>query len=213
MCSEVDGPPVSRPLLDSAELERVVAFHGHLCPGLAIGVQAAAIALREIGPHSKDEEVVAVVETDMCAVDAIQFLTGCTFGKGNLVHADYGKNSYTFFRRSDGKAIRIASRPDAWPRDPEHQELFAKIRAGEATPAERERFQQLHVSQSHAVLDLDPDQLFTVTQIDAEPPRRARIHTSITCARCGEGAMETRVRRFGGEELCQPCFDAALAAH
>jgi formylmethanofuran dehydrogenase subunit E len=29
----------------------------------------------------------------MCAVDAIRFLTGCTFGKGNLVHLDHGKNA------------------------------------------------------------------------------------------------------------------------
>jgi formylmethanofuran dehydrogenase subunit E len=40
-------------------------FHGHVCPGLAIGVRAAEVALEEIGPHSRDEEVVAVVETDM----------------------------------------------------------------------------------------------------------------------------------------------------
>ena len=40
-------------------------FHGHMCPGLAIGVRAAELALRDIGPHSGDEEVVAVVETDM----------------------------------------------------------------------------------------------------------------------------------------------------
>jgi hypothetical protein len=78
-----------------------------------MGVQAAWIARRESGPHSTDEEVVAVVETDMCAVDAIQSLTECTFGKGNLLHHDYGKNAYTFFRRSDGRAIREVGRPDA----------------------------------------------------------------------------------------------------
>lgn len=123
---------------------------------------------------------------------------------------DYGKNAYTFFRRSDGRAVRIVGRPAAWPRDPEHQELFAKIRAGDASVAERARFRQLHEAQSHALLALDPHDLFSVTEVDAEPPRRARIHTSVPCARCGEGVMETRVRRFGGEELCLPCFDAAL---
>jgi len=96
--SEGNGP------LSAKALERVVSFHGHLCPGLAMGVQASRLALREIGPSAKDEEVVAVVETDMCGVDGIQFLTGCTFGKGNLVHRDYGKNAYTFYRRSDGRA-------------------------------------------------------------------------------------------------------------
>jgi len=44
---------------------QAAAFHGHMCPGLAIGVRAAEVALSEIGPHSADEEVVAVVETGM----------------------------------------------------------------------------------------------------------------------------------------------------
>jgi len=54
-------------------LNQIQAFHGHLCPGLVMGIRAAEIALQEIGAHSADEEVVAVVETDMCAIDAIQF--------------------------------------------------------------------------------------------------------------------------------------------
>ena len=198
-------------MIDEATLEQVVEFHGHLCPGLAMGVQAAQIALREIGPHAKDEEVVAVVETDMCGVDAIQFLTGCTFGKGNFIHRDWGKNVYSFYRRSDGRAIRIAGRRDSWQRDPEHQELFAKVRTGMATDAEKRRFQELHVAQSHAVLERDPDSIFAFEEISGPPPRKARIHATVTCARCGEGAMETRVRRLDGQELCVPCFDAALA--
>ena len=197
--------------IDEQTLERVVDFHGHLCPGLAMGVQAARIARREVGPHSADEEVVAVVETDMCAVDAIQFLTGCTFGKGNLVHHDYGKNAYTFFRRSDGRAVRVVGRPDAWQRDPEHQALLAEIRDASASDTERARFRELHESQSRALLALDPEDLFSVTEIDAEPPHLARVHASVPCAQCGEAAMETRVRRLAGRELCQPCFDAAMA--
>ncbi len=197
--------------IDESTLARVVDFHGHLCPGLAMGVHAAQIARREIGPHSPDEEVVAVVETDMCAVDAIQFLTGCTFGKGNLVHRDYGKNAYTFFRRSDGRAVRVVGRPDAWQRDPEHQALVAKIREGTASDVERARFRELHQSQSRALLSLDPDELFSVAEVDGPPPPMARIHPSVPCAQCGEGVMETRVRRLGDRELCQPCFDAAMA--
>jgi formylmethanofuran dehydrogenase subunit E len=63
---------------------------------------------------SPDEEIVAVVETDMCGVDAIQYLTGCTFGKGNLIHKDYGKNAFTFYRRRDGKAMRLVLRPTVY---------------------------------------------------------------------------------------------------
>jgi len=97
-------------MLDTATLERIIEFHGHMCPGLAMGIRAAEVALEQVGAHSADEEVVAIVETDMCGVDAVQFLTGCTFGKGNLVHLDYGKNAYTFLRRSDGRAIRVSTR-------------------------------------------------------------------------------------------------------
>ena len=198
-------------MIDEQTLERVVDFHGHMCPGLAMGVQAAQIALREIGPHAKDEEVVAVVETDMCGVDAIQFLTGCTLGKGNLIHRDWGKNAFTFFRRSDGRAVRITLRPDAWQRDPEHQELFAKVRANSATPEERARFREVHESQSRQVLAQDPESLYEVQEVGGPPPHRARIHVTVVCARCGEGAMETRVRRLGGRDLCMPCFEAALS--
>ena len=51
--------------IDEETVERVEAFHGHMCPGLAIGIRAAELALQEIGPHARDEEVVAIVETDM----------------------------------------------------------------------------------------------------------------------------------------------------
>lgn len=189
---------------DVAAAER---FHGHMCPGLAIGIRAARIALREIGPHAADEEVVAIVETDMCAVDAIQALTGCTFGKGNLIHLDHGKNAYTFIRRSDGKAIRIAGKPGALDDDPEWSALFTKVRAGQAMAGEQARFQALHRQRAMAVLEIPEERLFTVQPVPPVVPARARIHDSIPCAICGEPTMETRTRRFQGQTLCIPCFE------
>lgn len=198
-------------MIDSETLDAMVRFHGHMCPGLAMGVRAAEVALDLVGPHSKDEEVVAIVETDMCAVDAIQFMTGCTFGKGNLLHRDYGKNAYTFIRRSDGKAVRISTRTKgAGPNDPEWEELFARVRAGTASEDERKRFQARHLERSQLMLRIPIEQLYNVREIDMEMPHRARIHTSVTCESCGEPTMETRVRRFGGRELCQPCFETAF---
>ena len=54
-------------------------FHGHICPGLIIGYQAAVLA-KELLEQKRDvdEELVAVVENDACGVDAIQWLLGCT---------------------------------------------------------------------------------------------------------------------------------------
>jgi formylmethanofuran dehydrogenase subunit E len=193
-------------------VEDVVRFHGHMCPGLAMGIRAAEVALREVGPHSSDEEVVALVETNMCAVDAIQYLTGCTFGKGNLIHLDYGKNAYTFIRRSDGKAIRVSTRPGAFGRGPEYSELSAKVRKKGATEDEQARFKELRADRSEAILHAPEEELYVVEELeDVEIPPMARIHNSITCADCGEPTMETRVQKLEGRELCPACFESALS--
>lgn len=189
-------------------IQKIQEFHGHMCPGLAIGIRAAEVALEEIGKHATDEEVVAVVETDMCAVDAIQYLTGCTFGKGNLMHRDYGKNAFTFIRRADGKSLRVVTKPQAWGEpDSEHTQLFAKVREGKATPEERERFQKLHVARAQAILEAPTGRLFDIKEANSRVPKKARIHTSLPCEECGEMTMETRVRKFGGRNLCIPCFE------
>ena len=65
------------------DLAMAVEFHGHLCPGLTIGYLAAKVGLERLGiGRAEDEELIAIVENDSCAVDAVQVLTGCTFGKG-----------------------------------------------------------------------------------------------------------------------------------
>jgi formylmethanofuran dehydrogenase subunit E len=194
---------------DVLDVEGARRFHGHSCPGLAIGIRAAEVALWEIGPHSEDEEIVAVVETDMCAVDAIQYLTGCTFGKGNLIHLDYGKSVFTFIRRSDGKAIRIALRPEPWgPPDAEHEMLHERVHRGQASEEGLRRVQELRERQIRDILERPLADLFEIQQVEAVVPARARIHDSVRCAGCGEQVMETRARLFRGELYCIPCFEA-----
>jgi len=187
-------------MIDTETTRRIVEFHGHMCPGLAMGIRAAEVALAEIGPHAGDEEVVAIVETDMCGVDAIQFLTGCTFGKGNLIHLDYGKNAYTFVRRSDGRAIRISGRPEGWgrPRPP--------ASAGEGS----ERSMASMRERSDAILGAPLDELYEVRQVDAVVPPTARVLASLDCGACGEATMETRIRLLDGRQLCPPCFERAV---
>jgi formylmethanofuran dehydrogenase subunit E len=142
---------------------------------------------------------VVIVETDMCGVDAIQYLTGCTFGKGNLIHLDYGKNAFTFIRRSDGKALCIVTRSNAFgPPDPERQALF-----------EQARFSALHRQRGQQVLDAPEEALFKVREVEPHIPERARVMASLVWDACGERAMETRTRRFQGRTLCIPCFETS----
>ena len=41
--------------------------------------------------RAEDEELVSIAENDACGVDALRCVTGCTFGKGNLIFRDYGR--------------------------------------------------------------------------------------------------------------------------
>lgn len=191
------------------DIEGARRFHGHWCPGLAMGIRVAEVALREIGPHAEDEEVVAIVETDMCAVDAVQYLTGCTFGKGNLIHLDHGKNAFTFIRRSDGRAIRVVVRPEGWAESPELQELAEKARDQAAPEEERRRAADLlRQAQIQAILEGPLEELLQVQAAKSAIPAPARIQGSVRCAGCGEMVMETRARLLRGDVLCLPCFQA-----
>jgi formylmethanofuran dehydrogenase subunit E len=202
--------PTQTPL----DIEGARRFHGHSCPGLSMGIRVSEIALREIGAHSSDEEVVCITETDHCAVDAIQYFTGCTAGKGNLIHRDHGKSAFTFVRRSDGKAVRISARPDFWGKsDPKEREIFDRMRAEEPVSDEERRFfQQSREERIQAILDAPLEALFEVRQVEIEMPDKARILDSLICAECGESTMATRVRTFRGQPYCIPCFQALAQA-
>ncbi len=206
----VDGRRGAGTRVPPETVEDIVRFHGHMCPGLAMGIRAAEAALREVGPHSSDEEVVTLVETDMCAVDAIQYLTGCTFGKGNLIHLDHGKNAYTFIRRSDDRAVRVSTLAGAFDRSPEHVKLSSRVREGSATEEERVRYKEQRAGRVEAILRAPEEELYAVEELEAaEIPPMARIHGSVTCDGCGEPTMETRARGLEGKKLCPACFGAA----
>lgn len=194
--------------MTSEEIQGVIRFHGHWCPGLAIGIRAAQWALQELG-RSPDEEIVAVVETDMCGVDAIQYLTGCTFGKGNLIHKDYGKNAFTFYRRRDGKALRLVTRPRSLGElGDQLARLNSKMQKQGLTPEEKQRWEAAREHASRQIMEAEPEELFEIKTPTAPHPPKARILATLLCEACGEGVMESRTRRLGGQVLCIPCFEA-----
>lgn len=187
-------------------IDATIAFHGHSCPGLAIGIRAAELALRELD-NPRDSEIVAVVETDMCGVDAIQFLTGATMGKGNLIHRDHGKMAFSFFRRESGQGFRALLNPAArGGMDDELAELMRKSGDGSATEEDRRRMADLRSGLQRRFMELPLDEMFLITPMEKGAPRPPKILQSLVCGHCGEKTMESRTRRFAGATLCIPCF-------
>jgi len=188
-------------------IDKTIAFHGHQCPGLVIGIRAAELALKRLG-DTEGKDLVAVVETDMCGVDAIQFLTDCTFGKGNLIHKDYGKMAFSFYDRGKGMGFRMLLRPDvSGDLDSELRGLMKKAEDGTASEEERARIQILREKLQDRYMNLNLEEMFIVTEAVSSAPKPARILQSLRCEACGEMTMESRTRRFEGKTLCFPCFE------
>ena len=81
-------------------------MHGHFCPGLAMGVMAAVYAMRHLDVK---ENLTAIVETNNCFSDGVQWVTGCSFGNKALIYKDLGKTAFTLSDK-DGKGVRICSK-------------------------------------------------------------------------------------------------------
>jgi len=170
-------------ILDSPDFKRCAEFHGHICPGLSIGYRATKLAMQKLQENrALDEELVAIVENDSCAVDAVQVVTGCTFGKGNLVFHDHGKHVYTFAIRPTGQSVRLSLRPDGGPGDGVSRE-----------------------ERAHWIVHCEADELFEITRLTISLPAEAEIHQSVICQNCGEPVMDTRTCRVGDRIVCRPC--------
>lgn len=168
--------------------EEIVRFHGHSCPGLAIGYRMTLAALDQLKTlRAEDEELVAIVENDACGVDALQCLAGCTFGKGNLRFRDYGKHVYTLYSRSSGSGVRVLFHGRDVPED---------VRQDKARLAS-------------FILAAPLESIITVSAAAQLPPEPATIRQSLLCTSCGEPVMDSRTRVIEGRTVCLPCAENA----
>ncbi|MCR4400401.1 MAG: FmdE family protein [Syntrophomonadaceae bacterium] len=195
--------------MSQSPLEKAVQFHRHVCPGLLMGVRAAEFALQflRVSPD-RDEELVAIVETDSCAVDAIQAVLGCTFGKGNLVFLDHGKHVYTIASRERHRAVRIAQK---WGnlRGAEFERFRALAQKTDLSEEEELEREELRGRILEQIMSLPFEELFDYREVQLDLPPRASIHPSVRCVRCGEGVMQTRAVETGQGWLCRPCAGEA----
>ena len=185
------------------DFKEAAEFHGHTCPGLAIGYRIAKY-VKEHYPRSQDEELVCIAENKSCSIDAIQFMLGCTAGKGNLLFRDYGKQAFTFYSRNKNKALRIYFRGGILKG---MDELRQKMARGELGPEDRERMAAFRSQATEKVLSARDEDILKIEEVDIPAPEKARIYPSLKCEECGEEFMEILGRMAGGKVLCKGCFE------
>lgn len=186
-------------------LELAIQFHGHICPGLLMGVRVADFARQhlDVSPDF-DEELLAMVETNSCGVDAIQAILGCTFGKGNLIFKDFGKSVYTIASRDKQRAVRIAQkfkeRPE--PDSARFRQLNNQMGLTDAESSEKENLLGIIFER---IMSTPFEELFNWQDVEFEFPEKAQIFPTVQCAVCGEGVMEPRASRSGLGFVCPTC--------
>ena len=162
--------------------EKAVAFHGHVCGGIALGVRASMEAIERLNiTFSEDEELVCVTENDACGVDAVQAILGCTMGKGNLIYYGTGKIAFNFYNRKTGESFRLMAKPKK-PGGPKGQAYIDHV------------------------LDGPLEEIFDVMPTRYQLPETARSIDNAVCSVCGEAAPETKMRIQGRKPVCLECF-------
>lgn len=166
--------------------EDLIHFHGHSCPGLAIGYRMSRAGLNFLSSsRAEDEEIVAIVENDACGVDALQCLSGCTFGKGNLIFKDYGKQVYTLYNRKFRKGIRI---------------VFNARNVPDNVREDREKY-------INWLLTAPEEEVVSLMEVEIDEPEPAIVIKSVECEFCGESVMETRTSKVDNRIACIPCAE------
>lgn len=192
-----------------SDYQSCVDFHGHTCMGVTIGYLAAKLGMQLLGEmRAVDEELIVIVETDACCCDAIQVLTGCTFGKGNFFYRDYGKMAFTFASRTSGRGVRLVLKPEIFQIPEKEQALAEKIASHTATADEQKEYERLYEKRGKDFFAGGPEAFFDIkpTETSSLPPKAPRA-PSIACQTCGEMVMETKLQEIGGHLICKACQD------
>lgn len=189
-------------------LELGLAFHGHKCPAMPMGLRASLAAMEALGvERTGDSALVALVELDenhcaTCFADGVQVATGCTFGKGNIRKLHYGKWGLTLIDKKRGKAVRVA--PLAAAMEANKQTEFMALRKQGVPPTRIDP--AISNPLVERVMGAPVENLLTVSEVfDYEWHEAPHTFDSVVCDECGEMVVERNARIKAGRTLCIPC--------
>jgi formylmethanofuran dehydrogenase subunit E len=185
-------------LPDAAALRTALTLsasaHRCLCPRQVLGARIGLFGAGLLGLEAPraDKRLLAIVETDGCAVDGVSAATGCAVGKRTLRVEDYGKVAATLVDRESGRAVRVA--PSASSR------VLARAYAPDAESRWHAQLWAYQIVPSSLLLAWRPVELpRPVGELVSEPGLRA------ICNSCGEDIMNNREVIHEETVLCQAC--------
>lgn len=87
--------------------KEVVKFHGHECPGLAIGIRACEAIISKMNIKPKEDKIICITENNTCPVYGIKYVFGCDYDKKNLFYKESDELAFNIFNASNNDSLRI----------------------------------------------------------------------------------------------------------
>lgn len=185
--------------MDKKTVNLAIDLHGHLAPGIALGIRMSEIALFRMNTKKGDKYLIGISETARCLADAMQAATGCTLGHGSAFVEDYGKLALTIGDTRTKKGVRVALKDDA----NKHSILMNKwmMRLGKLSHEEEE---ELGIQ----LLDMD-EKHFLIQDVEINRGQNFEKSGIVTCKECCELIPESLIERKGLEIYCKACAGTA----
>lgn len=193
-------------VLADQEFQDVVKFHGCYCLDIAMGYRVAKALVREMGEDMADMKAVfARAGTPTCSIDAIQKVTGCTFGKRNLLMMEAGKSVFIMQNTKTGRAVRAYCH--YWDGF-DHTELRAIRKEANAPGATQEAKAALQTAlDDHiaAILSAPEESLFHIERVTLDAPPKSSKYAAEPCGACGEYTNVALLSEGNGRRVCPEC--------
>ncbi|MFQ5974882.1 MAG: FmdE family protein [Candidatus Hydrothermarchaeales archaeon] len=176
-------------------VELATNLHGHLAPGVALGIRMSEIALERIETPRGNKKLIGVSETGRCLADAMQAAAGCTLGHGNAMVMDYGKLAITIGRVDTRRGVRVSLRKDAFKLSPLMEEWM--MRGRKLTHSEENEL-------GKQLLSIDEEYL-TIEDVALKVDQNFENSPILKCLECEELVPEIFVIEKDGKTLCKVC--------
>ena len=185
--------------MDKKIVELATNLHGHLAPGIALGLRMSEIALLRMKAKKGDKHLIGISETARCLADAMQVATGCTLGHGNAFVEDYGKLAITIEDARTGRGVRVALKEDA-----NKLSLLMKkwmMRLGKLTHEEEEEL-------GMQLLNIDEKYLF-IQDVEVNKNQNFEKSAISICSKCGESIPLGLAVLKNNRVYCKACGEQA----
>ena len=190
------GEAIVLPLWKSSthmRLEGVADFHGDLCPELVLGCKACHMAIKLLPELNTSRDLIVIAENNNSpALDAIQFVLGCTMGNRRLKAIDNNRHIYLFASGIGGYGVKLSLETIRFDDENRFNEFERKVVEGSATLDDAVCYQKLLDDRVARLTELKNEEVFAVEKVRK-------------CFLCSNFLTESLIHENYGFPICTVC--------